>query len=508
MFRDIGDRPVPWTEESGIFGSYYYAHDCGTPYERNEHWRTFFGEIAETVVRELAPATVLDAGCAIGLFVEALRERGVEAYGVDVSEWAIDHLAPGARGFCTRASLADPLPRRYDLITCIEVSSTSRNPKLPAWANLCAATDRLLLSTSPHDYAEATHVNVQPPDEWAARLAQLGFLRDLDFNATVITPWAALFTRRDEALSETVRRYERASFRLTEEVGELRQAALTRQRQLEEAFDGSELIEYRQRLQRVGEDLLTERDRLAAGEAQLGTALGRVATLEDELRRYELAMHDLERLRRSPFWGLLRATCSSGRRSAAGSGASFRGSPEHAGTAFLGRRAPRRRSDERGHDHRIDPRPVIARLGRSSRARDPAATISLLERLSHRRAASSFSSSTRATCSTATRSPASMPTSASRPISSTPTKTPSSSPFALNPSTSRTGHPNDSSTSTISDESVHSVGPWCRSWERSVRRRTRPGSTTSRCAPASTHAGSTTCQRPSITAREEARRTR
>ena len=136
-------------------------------------------------------------------------------------------------------------------------------------------------------------------------MAQHGFLRDLDFNATVITPWAALFTRRDEALSETVRRYERASFRLTEEVGELRQAALTRQRQLEEAFDGSEMIEYRRRLQRVGEELLTERDRLAAGEAQLGAALGRVATLEDELRRYELAVHDLERLRHSPFWGLL-----------------------------------------------------------------------------------------------------------------------------------------------------------------------------------------------------------
>jgi len=77
------------TEESGIFGSYYYAHDCGTPYERNEHWREFFGEIAETVVRELAPTTVLDAGCAIGLLVEALRERGVDAYGVDVQACAI-----------------------------------------------------------------------------------------------------------------------------------------------------------------------------------------------------------------------------------------------------------------------------------------------------------------------------------------------------------------------------------------------------------------------------------
>jgi hypothetical protein len=81
--------------------------------------------------------------------------------------------------------------------------------------------------------------------------------------------------------------------------------ALASPPQPEEAFDGSELIEYRHRIQRLGEDLLTERDRLTASEVQLGAALGRVATLEDQLRRYELAVRDLERLRRLPFWGLL-----------------------------------------------------------------------------------------------------------------------------------------------------------------------------------------------------------
>ena len=238
--------------------------------------------------------------------MEALRERGVEAYGVDVSEWAIDHVAPGAQGFCTLASLTDPLPRRYDLITCIEVIEHIPEPEASrALANLCAASDRLVLSTSPHDYGEATHVNVQPPEAWAARLARHGFLRDFDFDASVITPWAALFTRRDESLSDTVRGYERATFLLNREVGDLRQAALAHQRQLEEAFDGAEVIEHRAREQRLNEDLLAERDRVAAGEAQLGSALGRAAVLEDELRRYELAMHDLERLQRSPFWGVL-----------------------------------------------------------------------------------------------------------------------------------------------------------------------------------------------------------
>ena len=78
--------------------------------------------------------------------------------------------------------------------------------------------------------------------------------------------------------------------------------------EIERQKGGSELIEYRRRLQQAGEDLLTERDRLAAGEAQLGAALGRVAALEDELRRYELAVRDLERLRRLPFWGAMSAT--------------------------------------------------------------------------------------------------------------------------------------------------------------------------------------------------------
>ncbi len=34
-------------------------------------------------------STLLDFGCARGYFVKALREHGVKAYGVDISEWAI-----------------------------------------------------------------------------------------------------------------------------------------------------------------------------------------------------------------------------------------------------------------------------------------------------------------------------------------------------------------------------------------------------------------------------------
>lgn len=44
-------------------------------------------------------STVLDFGCARGYFVKALREHGVNAYGVDISEWAIKNCDKDVVGY-------------------------------------------------------------------------------------------------------------------------------------------------------------------------------------------------------------------------------------------------------------------------------------------------------------------------------------------------------------------------------------------------------------------------
>src|SRR6476660_8383941 len=80
--------------DESYFGEFYYQHDCGEPYERNETWSRFFGQVADAIVRELRPRTVLDVGCAMGFLVEELRIRGVEAWGIDVSEYAIANVHP------------------------------------------------------------------------------------------------------------------------------------------------------------------------------------------------------------------------------------------------------------------------------------------------------------------------------------------------------------------------------------------------------------------------------
>lgn len=205
------------------FDSYYYNHCCGQPYERNELWLTFFGGIADRVVEDIHPATVLDAGCAMGFLVEGLRKREVEAYGIDISEYAIQNVHEDIRPYCRVGSITDAFPIRYDLIVSIEVlEHMSKEEAEVAIQNFCAHTDDILFSSTPFDYKEITHYNVQPPEYWAEQFARHGFLRDVDFDASFITPWAVRFRRSREPLHRVVREYERRFALLLKEATDLR----------------------------------------------------------------------------------------------------------------------------------------------------------------------------------------------------------------------------------------------------------------------------------------------
>lgn len=267
------------------FGSRYYRCDCGVPYERNEHWLGFFDRIAESVVREFHPATVLDVGCAMGFLVEGLRKRGVAASGIDVSEHAISQVHESVAEHCRVGSVTEPLGGHYDLITCIEVlEHLPPSETDAAIANLCAATDVLLISSTPDDYREATHLNVRPPEEWSALLAREGFLRDLDHDLSYLTPWAAVYRRVEEPLPETVRRYDRAWWRLRREVHDVREALLDSRRRLDELEEEERRPELLAELDRRQEEILRLRDLLVGKDAELGSVYGRLAALEHQTR--------------------------------------------------------------------------------------------------------------------------------------------------------------------------------------------------------------------------------
>ena len=114
----------------GTYGGEYFGEGRNpsdrmglSGYERYDRYMSNADVAAYLVWRFLPAKRTLDAGCALGFVVEALREIDLDAEGVDVSFFAIDHATPGARGHVRQGSLTDRLPfddASFDVVTALE----------------------------------------------------------------------------------------------------------------------------------------------------------------------------------------------------------------------------------------------------------------------------------------------------------------------------------------------------------------------------------------------------
>lgn len=195
--------------------NYEYYHCCCGPiaYEDPEHWVQFFGGIADRIISDLQPKTVLDAGCAMGYLVAALRNRGVDAYGIDISNYAISKVREDIKPYCVVGSLLEPLPEElpkfYDLVITIEVlEHLYAEEGAKAIKNLCTLSDCVIFTSTPEDFTERTHLNVQQREYWASLFAAEGFLDDLNYRPTYITPYACCY-RRSNGILRQIEDYER-----------------------------------------------------------------------------------------------------------------------------------------------------------------------------------------------------------------------------------------------------------------------------------------------------------
>ena len=284
------------TAVSTDYGAGYYANyaEGEITYDHSPHWLSFFGTIADRLIQDFHPATALDAGCAIGLLVEALRDRGVGADGIDFSEFAIAGSRDDIRPFLTVGSITEPLHKGYDLITCLEVfEHMTPQDADRAIANLCASTGELIVSSTPLHYRDPTHTNIHPQEYWTERFARHGFIRDVDYDAIYIAPWAARYSKSSAPLHRVVAGYDRAYSRMRYELQERNAVVLDQMRQLSELKDRVQVLE-----SRVGWS-----DRPAARLARRADDVAVKVAPQGTLRRDVLrkAFHALARLgRRTP----------------------------------------------------------------------------------------------------------------------------------------------------------------------------------------------------------------
>jgi glycosyltransferase involved in cell wall biosynthesis/SAM-dependent methyltransferase len=316
-----GDNHNDGIETAELYDKEYFEKHYNPPYKRGEaRWLDFFNQIADQLVRSLKPRTMLDVGCAIGFLVEALWRRGVRAYGIDLSEYAIHQVPENLKGFCAVKSVLEPLPESfpltYDLITCIEVlEHLSQNEGQIAVKNMASKTRCILFSSTPlDDLDEPTHVNVRPVIYWLQSFAEVGFYPDLRFDASFVSPQAFLLRKSRPKANEDVLPFFADSinkkFHINaqqEEIARLTQSTQELQRKLESqiAKRDQEIQNFRsmrQQLQEALEKKQAEINQISAERAQL---LQILATREAEIFERGARIESLELAQSGLFWELL-----------------------------------------------------------------------------------------------------------------------------------------------------------------------------------------------------------
>ncbi|PLS75619.1 MAG: hypothetical protein CYG61_06550 [Actinobacteria bacterium] len=113
-----------------VYGAHYFGSGRDpldrmglSGYERYDRDTSNANAAAYLVWRWFDVRRTLDVGCATGFVVEALRELGLDAEGVDVSQFAVDQAALGARGHIRYGDLTHRLPfpaGHFDLVSALE----------------------------------------------------------------------------------------------------------------------------------------------------------------------------------------------------------------------------------------------------------------------------------------------------------------------------------------------------------------------------------------------------
>jgi SAM-dependent methyltransferase len=154
------------------------------------------------LVAQLQPRSVVDIGCANGLWLEAFSRCGVAVVrGVDGPWVPADKLRIPAAAF-TRLDLGTcALPYafvnagRFDLLICFELLEHLPAGRADALVDaMCAMSDALLVSAAVPHQGGTGHINERWPDHWRERFAARGyvacdFVRLAHWNDERIAPW-------------------------------------------------------------------------------------------------------------------------------------------------------------------------------------------------------------------------------------------------------------------------------------------------------------------------------
>lgn len=199
LFR-IYRRVVPEFLRRGRFGEFVESrapHDFvyNPEYFRDvieNHSGAAAGPMAASIVRDLAPRSVIDVGCGGGNLLEALHARGCEVFGLEYAAAGVE--ACGRRGVPVRRfdlrRESFESKRRYDVVCSIEVAEHLPAQSADGYLRLLAGVGgSLVFSAATPGQGGTDHLNEQPHAYWIEKLSTHGLILDETISARWRDEW-------------------------------------------------------------------------------------------------------------------------------------------------------------------------------------------------------------------------------------------------------------------------------------------------------------------------------
>lgn len=146
--------------------------------------KPFAKRLAGWIDENLQPSCCLDIGCGPGIYVDELRELGIDSTGIDTDDRV------SGKPYLKQQSLFDLTDEQADVVICLEVAehigSENNRQIAKKAAGAVKAGGTLIWSAAQPGQGGSGHINCQPKEYWKDELTQAGLQFDPELTDSVV----------------------------------------------------------------------------------------------------------------------------------------------------------------------------------------------------------------------------------------------------------------------------------------------------------------------------------